>query len=200
MMAFYVPLAQQDSASTSGAFFFGPMLYVRTAGDAARIVPIVRRTMQAMEPDLPFADVTAFSTAIAPQFRPWRIGVTMFGIFGAVALLLAIVGLYGVLAFRVSQRTHEIGVRIALGAERADIRRLVVGQGLRLGALGVGIGLGAALAAGQVLAALLFGVSARDPLVLATASGALLVVAVLASYLPARRATRIDPIEALREL
>ncbi|HEX6537351.1 MAG TPA: ABC transporter permease [Gemmatimonadaceae bacterium] len=195
MPGYYLPLDQSNAART-----LGPMLYVRTSGDAVRLVPLIRHTMEAMAPDLPVPDVTAFSTALAPQFRPWRLGVVMCGIFGAVALALAMIGLYGVLAFGVSQRTHEIGVRIALGARRDDVRRLVVGQGLRLGALGVAIGIGAALAAGQLLAALLFGVSPRDPVVLAMASGAVLIVVVLASYLPARRATRIDPMEALREL
>jgi ABC-type antimicrobial peptide transport system permease subunit len=195
MRAYYVPFGQQDSATRQT-----PILYVRSVGDAALLVPAVRRMMQTIAPDLPYPDVAAFSTVFDPESRPWRLGVTMFSIFGAVALGLAIVGLYGVLAFRVGQRTHEIGVRIALGAQRADVRRLVLGQGLRLVALGVAIGLAVAVAVGPAFASLLFGVSARDPLVFATTGGALLVVAALASYLPALRATRIDPMEAVREL
>lgn len=191
MNTFYLPFAGKAGQ---------PWLYVRSAGDGAGLVPIVRRTMQALAPDLPRADVTAFSTQLAKQFRPWRLGATMFGIFGGTALALAIIGLYGVLAFRVSQRTHEIGVRIALGAQRNDVRRLVVGQGFWLGAAGVTIGVTAALGLSQFLDPLLFRVSAKDPFILAATGGVLLGVAVLASYIPARRATRIDPMEALREL
>lgn len=176
------------------------MLYVRTRGGAARLVPNVRRLMETLAPDLPYPDVTAFSTALEPQFRPWRLGATMFGIFGAIAMVLAIVGLYGVLAFRVGQRTHEIGVRVALGAQRGDVHRLILSQGLRLAALGVVFGIVVALAAGRAINALLYGVSGRDPLVLTITSAALLAVSLLASYLPSRRATRIDPLEALREL
>ncbi|MEJ7812753.1 MAG: ABC transporter permease [Gemmatimonadaceae bacterium] len=200
MRGYFVPLDQQDAAAQDGPFAVGPTLYVRSAGDATALVPLVRRTIQETAPDAPPPDVTALTTALAPHLRPWRLGVTMFGVFAGVAVVLAVIGLYGVLSFRVSQRTHEIGVRIALGARRADIHRLVVGQGLRLGTLGVAIGLAAALLTGRALAALPFGVSARDPLVLAMAGGALLAVVVLASYLPARRAIRVDPMEALREL
>ncbi|HTE46429.1 MAG TPA: ABC transporter permease [Gemmatimonadaceae bacterium] len=193
MNTFYVPFDRSDPPRQA-------WLYVRSAGDAAGLVPIVRRTMQALAPDLPRADVTAFSTQLAQQFRPWRLGATMFGIFGGAALALAIIGLYGVLAFRVSQRTHEIGVRMALGAQRNDVRRLVVGQGFWLGALGVTIGVSAVLGSSQFLDPLLFRVSAKDPVTLAATCGVLLGVAVLASYIPARRAIRIDPMEALREL
>jgi predicted permease len=197
MNTFYLPLDRNDP---SFAGRVQPWLYVRSAGDGADLVPILRRTMQTLAPDLPRADVTAFSTQLAEQFRPWHLGATMFGIFGGIALALAIVGLYGVLAFRVSQRTHEIGVRMALGAQRNDVRRLVVGQGFWLAALGVTIGVSAALGLSRFLDPLLFRVSARDPFILAATGGVLVGVAVLASYLPARRATRIDPMEALREL
>lgn len=197
MNTFYLPLDRNDP---SFAGRVQPWLYVRSARDGADLVPIVRRTMQTLAPDLPRADVTAFSTQLAEQFRPWRLGATMFGIFGGTALALAIIGLYGVLAFRVSQRTHEIGVRMALGAQRNDVRRSVVGQGFWLGALGVAIGGSAALGSSRFLDPLLFRVSAKDPLILAATGGVLLGVAVLASYIPARRATRIDPMEALREL
>ncbi|HEY2378805.1 MAG TPA: FtsX-like permease family protein [Gemmatimonadaceae bacterium] len=176
------------------------MSHVRTRGAAPALAPDVRRLMETLGPDLPYPDVTAFSTALEPQFRPWRLGAVMFGLFGAVAMVLAIVGLYGVLAFRVGQRTHEIGVRVALGAQRSDVHRLVLSQGLRLAAIGVGIGIVAAVAGGRGMGALLYGVSGSDPLVLTIASATLLVVSLLASHLPARRATRIDPLEALREL
>ena len=174
------------------------MIYVRSAGPAVTMVPAVRRAIQEMVPDLPFSDVTAFSTALEPQIRPWRLGATMFGVFGSVALAMALVGLYGVLAYSVGQRTHEIGVRVALGGSRGRILWLVVGYGMRVAIIGLAIGALAAVAGARTLAALLYGVSASDPQILAGTAAAFLVVAMLASFLPARRALAIDPLEALR--
>ncbi len=119
-------------------------------------------------------------------------------IFAFLALILAAVGLYGVLAYTVVQRTHELGVRLALGAQRADILRLVVGQGVRIAGLGLVVGALAALLGGRALASLLYGISPHDPLVLAVAGLTVLAVAALSSWLPARRATRVDPMVALR--
>jgi predicted permease len=192
--AYYVPLGQ----TSDGPPKLTLTLYARTTSAAVASVPSVRRAIQEMAPDLPFPHVTALAEELAPQIRPWRMGAGMFGVFAGVALVLAIVGLYGVLAYTVSQRTHEIGVRIALGAQSGNVVRLVVGQGLRLTMLGVGIGVVAALAGGRALAALLFGVSASDPSVFTATAVTLISVAVLASYFPARRAIRIDPTEALR--
>jgi ABC-type antimicrobial peptide transport system permease subunit len=124
----------------------------------------------------------------------------MFGLFGAIGLVLAVVGLYGVLAFRVNQREREIGVRVTLGATRSDVSRLVLWEGLRLSALGVVIGLVAALTAGRALATIVFGVSPRDPMTLALTGIMLLVVAAVASALPAWRAAGIDPMRVLRDL
>ncbi|HEY7394547.1 MAG TPA: ADOP family duplicated permease, partial [Gemmatimonadaceae bacterium] len=197
MSAYYIPFAQRDSkTSESGR----AVLYVRSPGNAAALVPGVERTLRAIFPEVPPPKAIAFSTPIARQFRPWRLGATMFEIFGGIALCLAIVGLYGVLAFRVSQRTHEIGVRMALGARGVDVRRLVVGHGVRLGAIGVTIGIAATLAVSHLLDDLLFGVSSREPSVIVAVGAALVAVAVVASYVPAFRASRIDPMEALREL
>jgi len=190
--AYYLPF---DRSSAADAW-----LWVRSAGDAARLVPEVRRIVETLAPDSPYPDVVAISTRLAEEFRPWRLGATMCGIFGGAAFLLAIVGLYGVLAFRVSQRTHEIGVRMALGAQHADVRRLVVGHGFGLAAIGVAIGVSASLAFARLLNPLLYKVSASDPLTLALSGGGLLAVALVASLVPANRATRIDPTEALREL
>jgi len=194
--ACYVPFDQQDIDERLPF----ATLYVRTAGDAERAVPLVRRTMEALAPDLPYPDVIAFSSALAPQIRPWRLGVQMFGVFGGIALLLAIVGLYGVLAFHVTQRTHEIGVRVALGAQRDDVHFLVLRQGFLLGVLGVALGLAVALIAAPALGRLVYGLSPRDPLVLVSAATTLLIVVVIASYLPARHAAAIDPMQALQEL
>jgi predicted permease len=190
---YYLPVAQDTNA-------VAPMLYVRSVLDAATIVPAVRRTIGELEPALPYPDVAAFSTALAPQFRPWRLGATVFTLFGGIALLLAVIGLYGVLAFRVSQRTREIGIRMALGAREGDVRNLVIGQGLRLAALGLVIGIALSLAAGRTANSLLFGISATDPFILAMVCVTILVISAVANYLPARRATRVDPLEALREL
>jgi len=191
---YYVPLAQYSA--DAGA----PMLYVRSTGDAATIVPVIRHTISEIEPELPYPDVMAFSTALDPQFRPWRLGASMFTLFGGIALLLAAVGLYGVLAFRVSQRTHEIGIRVSLGAQNSDIRNLVIGQGLRLAAIGLAIGLILSVAAGRTASSLLYGVSATNPAILATVTVTLFAITAVASYVPARRATRVDPLEALRDL
>jgi len=196
--AFYVPFEQEPVAKRFG--IFGILLYARGTGDAVSLVPAVQRIVGETNPAGTLPDVTAFTTAIEPQIRPWRLGVMMFGLFGATSLVLAVVGLYGVLAFRVNQRSREIGVRVALGATRTHISRLVLSEGLRLGVLGVAIGLVAALTAGRALATIVFGVSPRDPLTLVLTGIVLLVVAAVASALPAWRAARLDPMRILRDL
>jgi putative ABC transport system permease protein len=122
----------------------------------------------------------------------------MFGAFATIALVLAAVGVYGVISYAVSQRTQEIGVRVALGAQRGDVLRLIVGHGLLLGGVGIGIGLGAALGVTRFLRTMLFGVSPFDPVSFVGVSVMLAGIAVLASYIPARRAAKVDPVEALR--
>ena len=134
----------------------------------------------------------------ASQLRVWRRGSLLLSLFGGLALLLAAIGLYGVLSYMVSRRTQELGIRLALGAARGDLLGLVVRQGLRVTLVGVAIGMVGALLAGKAIAASLYGVSPHDPLVLGTATLVLLSVGVLASYLPARRATKVDPMVALR--
>jgi len=128
-----------------------------------------------------------------PRFRTWLIGI-----FAALALVLAAVGIYGVMSYSVNQRTNEIGIRVTLGAQPNDVFRIVVGEGLRLALLGVGVGLVGALAATRVLRTFLYGVSAIDPVTFGVTAALLTFVAVAACYFPARRATRVDPMVALR--
>jgi predicted permease len=195
---YYLPLEQQPPEARFG--LFGVVLYVRSSNGAVALVPAVRRLLSTEMPGTGVPDVVAFETAVEPQIRPWRIGVLMFGVFGVIALLLAIVGIHGMLAFRVAQRRREIGVRVALGATALDIYRSIVGQGARLAVMGVAIGLVASLTVGHALGAMLFGVSPRDPIVLASIGLVLLCTAIVASFLPARSAVRIDPVGALRDL
>ncbi|MGH7568094.1 MAG: FtsX-like permease family protein [Gemmatimonadales bacterium] len=191
-MHLYLPLPQSDFSAPISA------LLVRPVGRPDDMVAAVQREMQGVQSNLPFARVVPLADLAAPSIRPWRLGTAMFGLFALLALVLSAVGLYGVLAYTVGQRTHELGVRIALGAQQDDVLRLVVGQGVRMAGLGIAVGAIVALLGGRAVASLLYGVSPHDPTVLSVAGGVLLAVAVLASYLPARRATKVDPMVALR--
>jgi putative ABC transport system permease protein len=135
---------------------------------------------------------------VADNTAPRRLAALMLGLFAVVAFILAAVGIYGVMSYSVTQRTHEIGIRMALGAQRRDVVRLVVGQGLALAVIGVAVGLAAAFALTRFTSTLLFRVNATDPVTFGAISLLLSLVAVLASYLPARRATHVDPLVALR--
>jgi predicted permease len=174
------------------------VIYVRTAGDPARLAEPLRRELQALVPGTTFVTVEPLVTTLDPVLRPWRLGATMFTLFGSVALLVAAIGLYGVIAYSVTQRHHEMGVRIALGASTGHLLRLVVGEGLRVTLLGIVLGAAGAFLAGKLIASLLFGVPARDPLTFGVVAIVLLVVATLASLIPAWRASRVDPNLALR--
>jgi ABC-type antimicrobial peptide transport system permease subunit len=149
-------------------------------------------------PGASYVTVTPLDDVLGGQTRSWTLGATMFTVFGLLALLVAAVGLYSVIAYNVAQRSHELGVRIALGARSPDVIRLVVSEGLRVSVLGVGIGTIAALGAARYVGPLLFGVSPRDPAVLTGVATILVAVAVLASLLPAWRASHVDPSVALR--
>ncbi len=173
-------------------------LVVRTQRDPAEIIRVVRAELDTLDKDQPIENVRTMTQLVASSVGQRRLSVQLLAGFSGVALLLAAIGLYGVLAFNVTQRTQEIGIRMALGAQRGDVLGLVVGQGMRLGLLGVGIGLAAAMALSRVLQTLLYDVKPTDPLTFAGVSLLLLLVALLASWLPARRAARVDPMEALR--
>jgi ABC-type antimicrobial peptide transport system permease subunit len=158
----------------------------------------MRRAVQALDPNLAFYDVeTMAQVMLFPLFPAHAAGLTL-GAFGGLGLLLATMGLYGVMSYLVAQRTREVGIRIALGAHRLDVFKLVVGNGMRLTIAGVVIGLAGALAATRLLASLLYGIRPTDFATFAGVSLLLASVAFLASYIPARRATRVDPLVALR--
>ncbi|HEV8355308.1 MAG TPA: ABC transporter permease [Gemmatimonadales bacterium] len=173
-------------------------IYVRTAGDPRRQAEPLRRELQALVPGTTFVTVQPLTLTLDPVFRPWRLGATMFTLFGGLALLVAAIGLYGVIAYSVTQRLHEMGVRVALGARTGDLLRLVVGEGIRVALIGILLGAAGAFMAGKLIASLLFGVPARDPLTFGIVAAVLLLVAILASLVPAWRASRVDPNLALR--
>jgi predicted permease len=173
-------------------------LFVRVRGDPDAMKEPVRKRLQALMPGASYVTVTPLRDFVTGQTKSWRLGATMFAIFGALALSLAAIGLYGVLAFDVRQRLHELGIRVALGASMRDIMGYVVSGGMKLAGAGIGLGLAIVLLLGRWAEPLLFEESPRDPSVLIAVTAILLGVAVLASFLPARRAARVDPMEALR--
>jgi putative ABC transport system permease protein len=175
-------------------------LVVRTKTDAAALTDAIRNECRALEPDVALFNVQTMETMIAqtPAAFLRRLPTWLTGIFAAIALLLAALGVYGVVSYSVSQQTHEIGVRMALGARVSDILKLVMQQGLSLALGGVALGTVVALALTQWLNSLLYEVSARDPLIFASVIGVLTLVALLACWIPARRATKVDPMVALR--
>lgn len=173
-------------------------LVVRTSSDPLQLADAVRNEVWAVDKDQPVSNVSTMEAILAFSVARERFNMLLLAIFAAVALALAAVGIYGVMSYSVTQRTHEIGVRMALGANRSDVLRLVVGQGLKLVSIGVAIGLASAFALTRVMESLLFGVSATDPITFAAISVVLVAVAMIASYIPARRATKVDPMIALR--
>jgi predicted permease len=175
------------------------VLVVRPSGrNPARMIEPVRRAMQTTAPNLAFASVTPLTARFASELRPWRLGAAMFSAFGALAVILAALGVYAVVSFSVSQRIHEIGVRMALGAQRWNVVRLVTRQGVTLAGVGAALGIFAAGVSARIVAPLLFQVSPRDPLVFGAAATTLMLVAVAATLFPARRAAGVSPIVALR--
>lgn len=176
----------------------GMTILVRTSTDPLNLVSAARGELQKLDPELPLAAVATMDQLLADSLSRSRFTMLLLGIFAAVALVLAAVGIYGLIAYSVTQRSQELGIRIALGAQRRDVFRLVLTQGTRLTLLGVAVGVLSALALSRLLATLLFAVSGTDPLTFASVTVLLASVALLACFIPARRATRVDPIIALR--
>ena len=175
------------------------VLLVRSRGDdASQLIAPIRRAIQTSAPNLPFADVQTFGELLSPQIRLWKVGATLFALFGGLALVVAAVGLYSAISYSVTQRRHEFGVRMALGAQVADVVRLVIGQGLRPITFGIVAGIGMAAFASRFVADFLFKTSPRSPAIYATVVVFMVLVALVASMIPARRASRVDPAVALR--
>ncbi|HYL35957.1 MAG TPA: ABC transporter permease [Bryobacteraceae bacterium] len=173
-------------------------ILAKARGDASDVPAAIREAVRDADPRQAVHSFRSMPDLVADSLAPRRFGMRLLAFFAATALFLAALGLYGVIAYSVTQRTREIGIRIALGAERAAVLQLVVGHGLRLAALGAGIGVAGALAAARLIQSQLFEVSAADPLTIAAMAAVLLAIATLASYLPARQALRVDPAVALR--
>jgi putative ABC transport system permease protein len=171
---------------------------MRGNSSSSTLMDQAKKAVWAVDSQIPLTRVQTMPEVMAASIAEQRFNMLLLGIFAAVALLLAAVGVYGVISYSVTQRTHEIGIRMALGARTGSVLKLIVGQGLRLALVGVGLGLGFAFALTRLMSTFLFGVSATDPQTFVLISIVLVAVALLASYIPARRATRVDPMVALR--
>lgn len=188
--AIYLP----DSQSALGL----KTVVIRTSSDPMSVIGAVRDEIQTLDKNLPIYDIATMQQRLDDSTAQRRFIILLFGVFAAAALILAAVGIYGVMAYTVAQRTHEIGIRISLGANQSDVLRLILGTGLKLALIGVVIGIGVALVLTRLMSSMLFGITAFDPATLVIVSTGIVVVALLASYVPAVNATRLDPIVALR--
>jgi putative ABC transport system permease protein len=188
----YLSLDQQETAPRIMA------VMVRSTSDPAQMTSAVRKAIASVDADQPIYDVSTMDEVVADSFGPKRLTLFLLVFLGSVALLLSSIGLYALIAYSVGLRRHEIGIRLAIGAQPNDIRRLIFMQGLRLTTVGVLAGAAGSLAATRLMQGLLYGVSATDPLTLLFAAAALFGAALLACYIPARKAVGIEPIVALR--
>jgi ABC-type antimicrobial peptide transport system permease subunit len=194
---FYVPHSQWHIA-TSGNVIRGGFLVVRTPGDPMAIAGAVRAQIRALDPGIPVANIRPMTDVVSTALATPRLTGFLLGTFAAIAMTLAAVGIYGVLSYLVARRTHEIGIRLAVGAARSQVMGLVLKQGLTLAGVGIVIGIGAALLLTRLMQTLLYQVRPSDPGTFATVSLVLAMVALLAALLPAYRATRVSPLIALR--
>jgi len=194
-MQYYVTLPEGAPVAEA---FAGATLMLRVSGSESQVIPTVRREILALDPRISFVDIHPFSERLEPLTRSWQLGATLFTAFGLLALLVAAVGLYSVLAFDVAQRTRELGLRTALGARQSRLLAMIVGRGLRVTMTGIAAGLLVAALLADRIEPLLFHVAGRDLLTYGTVTAVLLLVAAFASWLPAMRAARIHPMEALK--
>jgi predicted permease len=171
---------------------------IRTAGDPTSVAGEVRQAIHQIDANLPITNVTTLSAQVSNSMGPARVISALTGLFGIVGLALACVGLYGIMAYNVARRTHELGVRMALGAQKGEILKMIMGHGLRLTLIGLAIGAAGALAVTRLMTNLLYGVKPSDPLTFIAVPLLLALVALLACYIPARRAMKVDPMVALR--
>jgi putative ABC transport system permease protein len=186
----YVPFAQEP--------LYGGEVVVRSSLGASSVAAGIRQAVRSIDKSLPVTDIESLNDALGQSISQERFRTFLLASFSAIALVLAAVGIFGVISYAASQRTHEIGIRIALGAGRRDVLRLILGQGTKLALSGLGIGVVAAFLLTRLMSSLLYSVSASDPLTFASVAIILLSVALTACYIPARRAMRVDPIVALR--
>jgi hypothetical protein len=191
---YYLPLAQAANRQLNA----DRILFVRTEGNPQVVMGELRALYHRQVANLPAPNIRTFQSQIDPEIRPWRLGAVMFGVFGALALVVAAIGLYSVMSYLVAQRTHELGIRHALGAAPRDIVAMVTREGLSVILIGMGIGALVALALGRYVQPMLYQTSARDLGTLLLVSTVLIGAATAATIIPAVRATRVDPLEALR--
>ncbi len=195
-------LAEEPNGETYLSAFQTPLdvatVVARTSGDPASLSGALRAAVHDVDPNLPVYRVQTMQAVVADSLSDRRFNATLLTIFAGLALVLASVGVYGVISYSVSQRTAELGLRLALGAKRREVLAMVVRQGMVLVGGGIALGLAGAFAAGRFLSSLVVGITVRDPVTFAGVALALLAVALLATWLPARRATRVDPVVALR--
>lgn len=189
-MQIYLPHSQFPTSFNS--------IVIKTEGDPAAMINQVRREIRAVDKDQAVFNVTTLDLLMGESIRVRRFFMLLLLVFAGLALIFAAVGIYGVMSYVASQRTHEIGIRMALGAQASDVLKLLIGSGMALALIGVAAGLAGAFALTRVMSGLLFGVSATDAVTFMSVSAGLIAVALLACYIPARRATKVDPLVALR--
>ena len=198
----YIPVFQSPelmrSAHTSASYLTFVVRAARADGDPAALAPSLKSAIRAIDPTLPISGVRTMRDVVNEATARARFQTLLLAVFASAAALLSAIGIYGVMSYAVSKRTREIGVRMALGADPRSVLRLVVGQGMAVAFAGAGLGLVGAFLLTRLMASLLYGVRPGDPLTFAAVAAALLLVALAASWIPARRAARIDPMQALR--
>ena len=193
----YLPIAQLDDANLRDTAQFQRVL-IRTAGDPSLQINTIRNEIAGIDSNIVASEAHGMDLYIERSLGSIRFSMILLGLFAAIALLLAIIGIYGVMSYAIGQRTHEIGIRMALGARRTDVLSMIVKQGSRMAIIGIVIGVAGAAILTRAMSSMLFGVTANDPLTFTAVASLLLLMAVVACLVPAQRATRVDPLVVLR--